>query len=104
METLTLKKAITVKKKVGEEVQEQAITELSFDWDRVNGYALIRCEKNARKENPGIMVLMLDQTYQAYVAAVATGLQVDDIFSLSGSDFQAALMVVLNFLTSSTVS
>ncbi len=99
-----MKKAIKVTKKVGDVVQDQTITELSFDWDKVNGYALIRCEKNARKQNPGIMVLMLDQTYQAYVAAVATDLQVDDIFSLSGSDFQAALMVVLNFLTSSTVS
>ena len=50
---------------------------LVFDFDKINGYTLIACEKKAKKDDNTIMVPSLSQVYQAYVAAAAAGVKVD---------------------------
>lgn len=72
--------------------------ELIFDFDRLNGYSLIKCEKTAKKMDPSISVLSLSQVYQAQVAAVAACVKIDDIYSLSGKDFTLVTLKVQNFL------
>lgn len=60
---------------------------LIFDFDKINGYALLKCEKRAKKEDPAINYLPFSQVYQAFVAAYAAGVKFDDILTLSGGDF-----------------
>lgn len=74
---------------------------LIFDFDKINGYTLIACEKRARKEDPSAMVLLLSQVYQAYVAAAACGVKYDDILGLNASDFTAACIKAQDFLSKS---
>ena len=69
-----------------------------FDFNRINGYALLKCGKLARKEDKTIVVLETSKVYQAYVAAAASGLKYDDILSLSARDFTAVCLGVQNFL------
>lgn len=71
---------------------------LIFDFDKLNGYTLIACEKRAKKEDNTIMVPSLSQVYQAYVAAAAAGVKVDDIFGLNANDFTAACIKAQGFL------
>lgn len=75
--------------------------ELVFDWTRINGYTMLACEKQARKDNPSILVLVLSQSYQAAIAAAAAGVKYDDILGLCGPDFTAACLKAQNFLTES---
>lgn len=72
--------------------------ELVLDFDRLNGYRLIKCEKAAKKADPSIALLSLSQTYQAQVAAVAACVKIDDIYSLSGKDFTLVTLKVQSFL------
>lgn len=75
---------------------------LAFDWDKINGYALIRCKANARKQDQDVAVMpSLSPAYQAAVAAVATGAKYDDILALRAPDFMAVTLRVQNFLLSS---
>ena len=69
-----------------------------FDFDRINGYALLKCGRLAKKEDKTIMVLETSRVYQAYVAAAASGLKYDDILSLNARDFTAVCMGIQNFL------
>lgn len=69
-----------------------------FDFDRINGYALLKCAKLAKKEDKTIVVLETSKVYQAYVAAAASGLKYDDILSLNAKDFTAVCIGVQNFL------
>ena len=71
---------------------------LVFDFDKINGYTLIACEKRAKKEDNTIMVPSLSQVYQAYVAAAAAGDKVDDILGLNMTDFTAACIKAQGFL------
>ena len=73
-------------------------TQLVFDFDKINGYTLINCEKRAKKEDPSMMVPSLSMVYQAYVAAVAAGVKYDDILGLSAKDFTAACVKAQAFL------
>lgn len=75
--------------------------ELTLNFDRVNGYALIKCEKEAKKEDAAITVPSLSQVYQAHVASVAAGVKLDDILSLCGVDFTAVTLKTQNFLLNS---
>lgn len=74
-------------------------TELIFDFSKINGYALIKCEAVAKKLDRSIVVPSLSMVYQAHVTAAATGLRYDDVLSLSGTDFTAALLKTQSFLT-----
>ena len=69
-----------------------------FDFDRINGYTLLKCGKLAKKEDKTIVVLETSKVYQAYVAAAASGLKYDDILSLGARDFTAVCLGVQNFL------
>lgn len=71
---------------------------LVFDFDKINGYTLIACEKKAKKDDNTIMVPSLSQVYQAYVAAAAAGVKVDDILGLNMTDFTAACIKAQGFL------
>lgn len=74
---------------------------IAFAWDRVTGYTLIRCLKNAKKEDPGMTLPALSLPYQAAVAAYASGVKYDDILSLSAPDFMAVTLKAQNFLLQS---
>lgn len=76
-------------------------SELHLDFDRVTGYILLRCEKEAKKEDPLISVMALSQVYQARVAAAASKVKYDEILELSGADFTAVCLKVQNFLMGS---
>lgn len=75
--------------------------EIHLDFDRVTGYILLRCEKEAKKDDPLISVMALSQSYQARVAAAAAKLKYDEILELSGADFTAVCLKVQNFLMGS---
>ena len=72
--------------------------QLVFDFDRINGYVLIKCEKAAKKEDPTITVQALSMIFQAHVAAAAAKVRYDDILGLSASDFTAACLKAQAFL------
>lgn len=76
-------------------------TEIHLDFDHVTGYILLRCEKEAKKEDPLISVMALSQAYQARVAAAAAKMKFDEILELSGADFTAVCLKVQNFLMGS---
>lgn len=73
----------------------------SLNFDNITGYALIRCEKEAKKEDHSITVPALSMTYQAHVAAMACGCKIDDIFALPAADFTRVCLEVQNFLLNS---
>lgn len=73
-------------------------TTLVFDFDRLTGYTLIQCERNAKTLDKTMVLPSVSQTYQAFVAAAACGVKVDDIMSLSGRDFTTVLTKTTNFL------
>lgn len=74
--------------------------ELIFNFDRINGYVLMRCEKLAKKEDPSITTPILAMPFQAHIAAKACGIKYDDVLSLAAPDFMAVTRKVLSFLTS----
>lgn len=73
----------------------------SLNFDNITGYALIRCEKAAKKEDHSITVPSLSMTYQAHVAATACGCKIDDIYALPAADFTRVCLEVQNFLLNS---
>lgn len=73
----------------------------SLNFDNITGYALIRCEKEAKKEDHSITVPSLSMTYQAQVAALACGCKIDDIYALPAADFTRVCLEVQNFLLNS---
>lgn len=75
--------------------------EITLDFDRVTGYILIKCEKEAKKEDPSITVPAISQAYQARVAAVAAKMKYDEILELSGTDFTAVCIKTQVFLMGS---
>lgn len=74
----------------------------SLNFDNITGYALIRCEKEAKKEDHSITVPSLSMTYQAHVAATACGCKIDDIYALPAADFTRVCLEVQNFLLASS--
>lgn len=75
--------------------------ELVFNFDGITGYTLIKCEKEAKKEDPTISVASLSQIYQAHVAAAAAGVPVDDILSLPAGEFTKVTLEAQTFLLGS---
>lgn len=76
-------------------------TELKLDFDKITGYVLLKCEKEAKKDDPRITVPSISQAYNARVAAVAAGVKYDDILSMPAKDFSTTINLVQNFLLDS---
>ena len=73
-------------------------TELVFDFDKIKGATLLKCEKKAKETDSSIVVPQLSMTFQAHVAAAAVGARYDDIINLSAPDFMAVTLKVSRFL------
>lgn len=78
-------------------------TELVLDFDSLNGYALIQCEKDAKREDTTIIVPTSSQIYLARVAAAACGVRYDDVCSLPGGVFTKVTLETRNFLLNTGV-
>lgn len=92
---------------IGEVAEVKSALELvreggSLNFHNITGYALIRCEKEAKKEDHSITVPSLSMTYQAHVAAMACGCKIDDIYALPAADFTRVCLEVQNFLLASS--
>lgn len=72
--------------------------ELVFDFDKIKGVTLLKCEKKAKEVDASIVVPQLSMVFQAHVAAAAVGARYDDIINLPGPDFMAVTMRVSRFL------
>ena len=72
--------------------------ELSLDFSRINGYTLIKAGKDARKEEPTLVMLQFSQYYLAAIALAAAGVKIDDILGMGAKDFTAVTIAVQNFL------
>ncbi len=75
--------------------------ELSLDFSRINGYTLIKAGKDARKEEPTLVMLQFSQYYLAAIASAAAGVKIDDILGLGARDFTLVTLAVQNFLLQS---
>ncbi len=75
--------------------------ELALDFSKVNGYTLIKAGKDARKEEPTLVMLQFSQYYLAAIASAAAGVKIDDILGMGAKDFTAVTLVVQNFLLQS---
>ena len=71
--------------------------ELSLDF-RINGYTLIKAGKDARKEEPTLVMLQFSQYYLAAIASAAANVKIDDILGMGAKDFTAVTIAVQNFL------
>lgn len=72
--------------------------EIKLDFDRITGRVMINCEKAAKKKDPTITLPALSMTYQAYIAAEAAGMNIDDVLDLPAPDFTVVTALVQNFL------
>ncbi len=73
-------------------------TELVFDFDKIKGSTLLKCEKKAKEVDNSIVVPQLSMVFQAHVAAAALGMRYDDIINLPAPDFMAVALKVSRFL------
>lgn len=82
----------------------EEITELDFDFEKLDGKDLLTCVKIARQIDPeesvtaAIRVFTL--SYQIAVAAVAAGVAPELIQALKGADFTKVTQEAANFLIS----
>lgn len=72
--------------------------ELVFDFDKIKGATLLKCEKKTKEIDASVVVPQLSMIFQAHVAAAAVGARYDDIINLSGPDFMAVTLKVSRFL------
>ena len=68
--------------------------ELIFDFAKIKGSTLLKCEKKAKEVDNSIVVPQLSMAFQAHVAAAAAGVKYDEIINLPGSDFMAVTLKV----------
>ena len=73
--------------------------ELVFNFDKIKGATLLKCEKKAKETDSSIVVPQLSMTFQAHVAAAALGMRYDDIINLPAPDFMAVTLKVSRFLS-----
>lgn len=71
---------------------------LGFNFDKIKGATLLKCEKKAKETDSSIVVPQLSMTFQAHVAAAALGMRYDDIINLPAPDFMAVTLKVNRFL------
>lgn len=90
MQIIKLKKAINVS---GKEV-----TEITLDFDKLNGEDFIAAEKEVRQLGDTSPTVFLSMRYQAVIAAKLVGIPVEDLYAINGTDFKNIIMLVANFL------
>ena len=73
--------------------------ELIFDFAKIKGSTLMKCEKKAKEVDNSIDVPQLSMAFQAHVAAAAAGVKYDEIINLPGLDFMAVTLKVSRFLS-----
>ena len=73
--------------------------ELIFDFAKIKGSTLLKCEKKAKEVDNSIVVPQLSMAFQSHVAAAAAGVKYDEIINLPGSDFMAVTLKVSRFLS-----
>ena len=73
--------------------------ELIFDFAKIKGSTLLKCEKKAKEVDNPIVVPQLSMAFQAHVAAAAAGVKYDEIINLPGLDFMAVTLKVSRFLS-----
>ena len=73
-------------------------TELVFDFDKIKGSTLLKCEKKTKDIDSSVVVPQLSMIFQAHVAAAALGARYDDIINLPAPDFMAVTLKVSRFL------
>ena len=71
---------------------------LIFDFDKITGFKLVKAAREAKKDDPQMVVPALSQAYQAHVAAIAAGVKYEEILALNAIDFTAATVKVQAFL------
>ena len=71
---------------------------IGFDFDKIKGSTLLKCEKKAKEVDSSIVVPQLSMVFQAHVAAAAVGARDDDIINLPAPDFMAVTLKVSRFL------
>ena len=72
--------------------------EIVFDFDKIKGSTLLKCEKKAKEMDSSIVVPQLSMVFQAHVAAAAASVKYDDIANLSAPDFMAVTLKISRFL------
>jgi hypothetical protein len=81
---------------------EQTITELTLDFDELNGFDLVMCAKQAMRMEPEEVmsqpVRAFSLTYQIVIAAKAAKVVPELIKSLKGADFSVVTQKAANFL------
>lgn len=73
-------------------------TELVFDFDKIKGSTLLKCEKKTKDIDASVVVPQLSMVFQAHVAAAALGMRYDDVINLPAPDFMAVTLKVSRFL------
>ena len=86
---------ITLSKEV--EFEGKKYTELSMDYDKLTGRDIMSAEKEASVV-AGRPVVDVDKTYQAVLAAKASGVVSDMIFNLPAKDFVSVVGTAQDFL------
>ena len=71
---------------------------ISFDFEKIKGSTLLKCEKKAKEVDNSIVVPQLSMVFQAHVAAAALGMRYDDIVNLPAPDFMAVTLKISRFL------
>ena len=69
-----------------------------FDYDKIKGSTLLKCEKKTKDIDSSVVVPQLSMIFQAHVAAAALGMRYDDIINLPAPDFMAVTLKVSRFL------
>ena len=69
-----------------------------FEFDKIKGSTLLKCEKKAKEVDNSIVVPQLSLVFQAHVAAAALGMRYDDIINLPAPDFMAVTLKISRFL------
>ena len=88
---------ITIKLSQEVEFEGKKYTELSMDYDKLTGRDIMSAEKEASVV-AGRPVVDVDKTYQAVLAAKASGVVSDMIFNLPAKDFVSVVGTAQDFL------
>ena len=79
-------------------IGDKETTEINLDFDSLNGQQIIDASSEARAMGDRMQILELSKTYQAVIAAKASGISVETIINLPAKDFVKITNVAGNFL------
>lgn len=74
------------------------ISEINLDLDKIDGAAILDCERQCRMLGEVSPDVQFSKTFSALLAAKASGVIYDDIKQLKGPDFMHVINTVSNFL------